>query len=166
VLAAHGIPATDYPRWRVGLLMMLEFIPLAGRIGLLRAWRASLDRHMRAWPRTLDNDPYKAAVDELAGGVQARLGWPVIAAYNEFCAPDVGQAIDQAVARGARRVGVLPTMLVRGNEHTESEILEAVAEARARHPGADLRYAWPFDLDELIGLLATQAVRHAPASRP
>jgi sirohydrochlorin cobaltochelatase len=166
VLAAHGVPATDYPRWRVGLLMLLEFAPLVGRIGVLRAAREALDRHMRQWPRTTDNDPYKAAVDELAAGLQARMRWPVSAGYNEFCAPTVAQAIDEALGRGARRVIVLPTMLVRGNEHTESEIRQAVEQARERHSGADIRYAWPFDPDQLLAMLAGQVSEHTGATEP
>jgi sirohydrochlorin cobaltochelatase len=161
VLAAHGVPAYDYPRWRVGLLMMLEFAPLVGRIGLLRAAREALDRHMRRWPRTTGNDPYKAAVDELAAGLQARSGLPVLAGYNEFCSPTVGEAIDEALAGGAGHVIVLPTMLVRGNEHTESEIRQAVERARQRHSGADIRYAWPFDQDQLLAMLAGQVSAHA-----
>ena len=158
VVAAHGIPATDYPRRRVGLLMALEFSgKLAERLGVLRRWRGALEREVRAWPRTPENDPYKSAVDGLCRGLSVRLGWPVFAGYNEFCAPTVDEALDQAVAAGADRVVVLPTMLVRGNEHTEKEIRDAVARASARYPTIDLRYAWPFQEERLIELLADQA---------
>ncbi len=157
VLAAHGAPPTDYPPMRVGIQMMLEF---AGRkvqrIGLLRAWRERLEREVRMWPRTRDNDPYKAAVDNLAAALALRLGLPVTVAYNEFCAPDIAEAIDRVVAQGARRVIVLPTMLVRGNSHTEQEIQEAVAESAARHPGVPIEYAWPYDQAQLASLLAAQ----------
>lgn len=165
VIAAHGVPAVDYPGWRVGLLMALEFAPMASRIGLLRSWQEALDRHVRDWPRTPESDPYKAAVDELAADLSARTGWPVIAGYNEFCAPTIGQAIDQAVAEGAGRVVVLPTMLVRGNEHTELEIRETVVWAGERHPSVDIRYAWPFDQEHLVGLLAHQVSHHAGETR-
>lgn len=151
VLAAHGVPATDYPAWRVGLLMALEFSgKMVKRIGFLRAWRETLEREVRVWARTPQNDPYKAAVDELAAGLSARLGWPALVGYNEFCAPTVDEAIDRAFADGAGRVIVLPTMLVRGNDRTEREIRKAVDRARERHPAVDLRYAWPFDQEQLI----------------
>jgi len=158
VVAAHGIPATDYPPRRVGLLMALEFSgKLAERVGVLRRWREALEREVRTWPRTPENDPYQAAGDELASRLSARLGWPVLAGYNEFCTPTVDEAIDQVVAHGAQRVVVLPTMLVRGNEHTEKEIRDAVTRATERHPTVDLLYAWPFEEERLIELLAEQA---------
>lgn len=159
VLAAHGVPATDYPPRRVGLLMALEFGgPLVERFGFLRARRAALDREVRAWPRTRENDPYKAAVEDLAARLSARLGWPVLAGYNEFCNPTIGEAIDRAVTGGARRVVVVPTMLVRGNKHAEAEILEIVEQARKRHAarGVEFRYAWPFDAEQLVALLEAQ----------
>lgn len=145
--------------------MALEFAPLVERIGFLRAWRKALDRHVRGWPRTQENDPYKAAVDELAEGLSAQVGCPVTSGYNEFCAPTVGGAIDRAVANGARRVIVLPTMLVRGNEHTEREIHETVIQARERSPDVDIRYAWPFDQQQLIALLAGQVTSHGAEER-
>ncbi len=142
--------------------MALEFSgTVVERVSFLRAWRDALDREVRAWPRTLENDPYKAAVDELASRLTARLGWPVFVGYNEFCVPTIDEAMDRAVAEGAQRVVVLPTMLVRGNEHTELEIREAVTRARKRHPAVDLRYAWPFDQAQLITLLAGQVVAHS-----
>jgi sirohydrochlorin cobaltochelatase len=165
VLAAHGAPATDYPRMRVGLLMMLEFSgKMAEHLPPLRTWRERLASQAAAWPRTPENDPYKAAVDGLAASLSRRLGFPVLAAYNEFCTPPVGQAIDSAIAGGAAEVVVVPTMLVRGNQHTELEILEAVVQARHRHPGAVIHYAWPFEEGLLVSLLAEVVTERLSAS--
>lgn len=165
VLAAHGAPATDYPRMRVGLLMMLEFSgKLAERLPPLRTWRERLAKQAATWPRTPENDPYKAAVDGLAAHLSHRLGCPVLAAYNEFCTPPIGQAIDNAIAGGAAEIVVVPTMLVRGNQHTELEILEAVVQARHRHPGAMIQYAWPFQEGLLVSLLAEVVMAHWSSS--
>lgn len=159
VLAAHGAPATDYPSMRVGLLMMLEFAGRAvERIGALRKWRARLADEVATWPRTAENDPYKAAVDELARQLAFRLGYPVFVAFNEFCIPTVGAAIDQAIAGGAGRLVVVPTMLLRGNQHTELEIQQTVDRARERHPTASIHYAWPFKTESLAALLAETVV--------
>ncbi len=161
VLAAHGAPATDYPRARVGLLMALE---MAGRrlarLPGVQSWRHSLEREVRAWPRTGSNDPYKTAVDELAVALAARINCRVIVGYNEFCAPEVGEALHRAVEEGAKRVLIIPTMLLRGNEHTEAEIAGAVDDARQQHPAVTFVYAWPFDLDRLVSLYADQAVAY------
>jgi len=168
VLAAHGVPAADFPKFRVGFFVMLEFAGRAvERLRFLRAWRDSLDRKIRAWPRTPANDPYKAAVEELAARLSARLGRRVVVAYNEFCDPGIGQAIDGLIEEGTRRLVVVPTMLVRGNSHTEVEIQESVLEAAQRHPAADIRYAWPFDEDGVVSLLKSQVEsRLGPVSRP
>jgi sirohydrochlorin ferrochelatase len=165
VLAAHGAPATDYPPMRVGLLMMLEFAGKAvERIGVLRRWRARLADEVATWPRTAENDPYKAAVEELAEQLALQLGYPVLAAFNEFCVPAIGDAIDQAIAGGAGRLVVVPTMLVRGNQHTELEIQEAVVRARERHSTAAIHYAWPFEKGLLVSLLAEVVATCLPPS--
>jgi len=155
VLAAHGVPARDYPRSRVGLLMALEMSPL-GRLPGMAGVRSRLDAQVRDWPRTPASDPYKAAVDELTGRLEADLGLPVFVGYNEFCAPTIAQALDRAVAAGAERVIVIPTMLLRGNEHTEAEIASAVQDARLRHAQSVFEYAWPFDLENMTALFVTQ----------
>jgi len=160
VLAAHGAPATDYPPLRVGFLMMLEFAKPVERIGFLRAWRDRLDKEMRTWRRTQENDPYKVAVDDLAAQLAARLDCRVIVGYNEFCAPTIDEAIDRVIADGAQRVIVLTTMLVRGNSHTELEIQQTVVHARERHPKADIRYAWRFEQARLVSLFADQVNSH------
>ena len=70
VLAAHGAPATDCPRGTIGMFMALESMPrLVKRFGLLQRLKASLDRKVRFWPRTPDNDPYREGVQALAGVV-------------------------------------------------------------------------------------------------
>jgi sirohydrochlorin cobaltochelatase len=119
----------------------------------LRTWRDALDKKIRRWPRTAENDPYKTAVDELAVKLSARLDLPVVVAHNEFCDPGIAEAIDRSIAEGAGKVIVLPTMLVRGNSHTEVEIHEAVVQAARRHPTIDIQYAWPFDQERVISLL-------------
>lgn len=168
VLAAHGIPAADFPRFRVGLFVMLEFAGRAvERLGVLRAWRDSLDRKIRTWPRTPANDTYKAAVEGLAAKLSARLGRRVVVAYNEFCDPGLGEAIDGLIDAGIRRLVVVPTMLVRGNSHTEIEIRESVLQAARRHPAADIGYAWPFEDEGVVSLLKGQVEnRLGPDSRP
>lgn len=158
VLAAHGAPATDYPRKRVGLLMALEFAGPAAAIGFLRSRKEALAREIRNWPRTGFNDPYKAAVEDLAARLAGKLGWPVDVGYNEFCSPTIDEAIDRAAARDVAVIIVVPTMLLRGNQHTEEEIMGAVTAARQRYPHRIIRYAWPFD-DDLVGELFAAQIR-------
>ena len=160
VIAAHGAPAKDYPLLRTGILMMLDAMQgLANRVGLLRRLERYLDGHVRSWPRTAANDPYKAGVEALAGRIAGRTGLEVIPAYNEFCAPDIGAAIDGAVARGAEEVIVATTMTTRGGEHSETEIREIVVEAQQRHPSVRICYAWPFDPDCVAGLFVDEIGR-------
>ncbi len=147
------------------MLMMLEFAgPRVEQLKPLRLWRERLAQEVITWPRTAENDPYKRAVDDLAARLSARLGCRVIAGYNEFCAPTVDQAIDQAVAQGAQRVIVIPTMLLRGNSHTEHEIYASVIQASERHPSVRIEYAWPFQEDLIASLLAEQVNRHLHSS--
>ncbi|MBH0197829.1 MAG: hypothetical protein HP497_00200 [Nitrospira sp.] len=49
------------------------------------------------------------------------------------------------------------TMLTPGGSHSEVEIPETLARLRPRHPGIDLCYAWPFDLQLVAKTLAEQS---------
>lgn len=160
VLAAHGAPATDYSRAKIGMLMALESMPrLVNRLGLLQKFKTSLDRSVRKWPRTPANDPYREGVDVLAERIAAQTGHEVIAGYLEFCAPDIGACIDEAVGRSADRVIVATTMTTRGGEHSEVEIRDIVAAAQLRHPSAQVLYAWPFAIDRVARLFKDEIAR-------
>jgi sirohydrochlorin cobaltochelatase len=157
VLAAHGAPATDCPRRKIGMLMALESMQgLTRRLSFLRTQQKALDHEVRSWKRTADNDPYKKGVDALAEAIAAHTGFDVLAGYNEFCSPTVGSAIDEAVARGAARVIVATTMTTRGGEHSEIEIRDIVDEAQKRHPNVRICYAWPFDPNRVAQLYSEE----------
>ncbi|MFT3776290.1 MAG: CbiX/SirB N-terminal domain-containing protein [Minicystis sp.] len=113
---------------------------------------------MRAFPRTAENDPYREGLLALAAALRPLLdGAALHVAFNEFCAPTIEDAIATAVAGGARVITVVPSMLTPGGVHSEVEIPEAIAHARARFPEAQIRYAWPFDLQAIARMLAAQA---------
>jgi sirohydrochlorin cobaltochelatase len=160
VIAAHGAPATDCPRSTIGTFMALESMPrLVKRFGFLQRLKASLDRKIRFWPRTPANDPYREGVHVLAHRIAAQTGHEVISGYLEFCAPDIGACIDEAVARGADRVIVVTTMTTRGGEHSEVEIREIVEAAQKRLPAARIVYAWPFDTDRVVRMFTDEIAR-------
>ena len=95
-------------------------------------------------------------MDDLAEGLAIRLGVHVLPKYNEFCAPTVDEAIQSVIDDGANTVFVLPTMLLQGSSHTESEIRTAVSEARRKHPEGRVEYAWPFSQERMVSLFAGQ----------
>lgn len=162
VLAMHGAPPLDYPRQELS-----EFFSLHGRMehatpeqrAGIEARYAELDRKIRAWPRTPANDPFYAGASALAEALAREAGCEVLLGFNEFCAPALAEALDQAAASGAERVVVLTPMMTRGGEHSEKEIPAEVAAAQQRHPGVEFRYAWPLELDAIARFLAGQAAR-------
>jgi sirohydrochlorin cobaltochelatase len=160
VLAAHGTPATDCPRGTIGMFMALESMQrLVKRLGFLQRLKASLDLKVRFWPRTAANDPYREGVDALAQRIADQTGSEVISGYLEFCAPDIGACIDEAVGRGADRVIVASTMTTRGGEHSEVEIREIVEAAQKRHPSTRIVYVWPFDTDRVARMFTDEIAR-------
>ncbi len=168
VLAMHGAPANDFPRRELG-----EFFELHGRMetspaphdpAMIRR-HGELDGMVKRWPRTPRTDPYHAASLELAGALENETGLSVIVGFNEFCAPDLDEALDRAAGDGAERILVLTAMLTRGGEHAERDIALAVERARGRHPGIEIIYAWPFETRAIARFLADQARRFAPGER-
>jgi sirohydrochlorin cobaltochelatase len=159
VLAMHGSPPKDVPRMQVvldvGLHMAMEHGPNWLRRGL-DGYFNRLDTRIRTWPRTAENDPFYAASQELAVALREETGCEVLVGFNEFCAPTLDEALDQAVAQGAERVVVVTPMMTRGGEHAEADIPAAIDAARARHPGVEFVYAWPFDTGDVARFLAQQ----------
>ena len=162
VLAMHGAPPNDYPPHEMaelfGLHARLEHTHGPERVELERR-HAELDAKMRAWPRTPHNDPFWAGTQALAGQLGQATGLRVVVGFNEFCAPDLDQALEQAASSSPDRVIVVTPMMTRGGEHSESDIPAAVQRAQSRHPGLPIVYAWPFDTGEVARFLAAQIAR-------
>jgi sirohydrochlorin cobaltochelatase len=165
VLAMHGVPPNDFPRRE-----MAEFFELHGRMEMSPAGIApdarhryrELERRVRRWPRTSENDPYHAAALELGQALRKETGFGVVVGFNEFCAPDVGEAIGLAAEQSAGRIVVLTTMMTRGGEHAEREIAQAVAKARTEHPAVEIIYAWPFETPAVARFLAEHVRKFIP----
>jgi len=163
VLVMHGEPPRDFPRDALG-----EYFALHERVAsappeqarALRERLEAVEARMRAWPRSEANDPFYAGSVALARALERATGLPVRLAFNEFCAPSVPEALDQAAA-SASRVMVVSPMMTPGGTHAESDIPRAVEAARRRHPGVEFVYAWPYDLDEVAAFLARQLRRYA-----
>jgi sirohydrochlorin cobaltochelatase len=157
LLVGHGGFPKDLPRTMVSELKRLE-AATAGEGDPAEQARAAfetLDRKIRQWPRNPENDPYRVGVEALAKATRERLpGVRVAVAYNEFCAPTVGDAIDVLAGDGVVRLSVLTTMMVAGGSHAAIEIPEALDAARTRHPHLDIEYHWPIPPDRLAALFA------------
>jgi len=161
LLAMHGAPPRDFPEREMAELMglhaRLEHASGPERAALERRYN-ELDAKMRAWPRTPDNDPFHAGTQELAGHLRQVTGLEVIAGFNEFCAPSLDEALDQA-AQDAESVVVVTPMMTRGGEHSEVDIPAAIERARERHPRLAIRYAWPFETGAVAQFLAAHIAR-------
>lgn len=161
ILAMHGAPPKDFSHVELMELMGLHARLERGALpeASLRARHAQLDEKIRRWPRTPENDPFHAASQAMSRALAEETGLDVRVGFNEFCAPTIAEALDAAVAGGAKRVAVITPMLTRGGEHAEEEIPEIVAAARARHPEVNFEYCWPFELQDIARFLAAQVRR-------
>jgi sirohydrochlorin cobaltochelatase len=162
VLAMHGAPPRDFPHNETAEMFGLH-ARLHGARGpeadALARRHDEIEGRMRQWPRTAENDAFWAASHELAGRLEERSGLRVVVGFNEFCNPSIEEAVGLVVAGGAEDVLVMTPMMTRGGEHSEVDIPSAVERAREAHPGVDIRYAWPFDPDEVAEFLVQHARR-------
>lgn len=163
VLVGHGAPPKGFPEEKVAEYLRLERRLRAGDRSV-EATLEELERELREWPRTKENDPYWFHVTELARLLQEMGGYmKVIAAFNEFCSPSVEEAIEEAANLRPETVIVVPTMMIRGGEHSEIEIREIVERAKLRHKDVRIVYAWPFDTSELARFLLRHLSSHQNA---
>jgi sirohydrochlorin cobaltochelatase len=159
LLVGHGAPPKDYPADRVRRVKMLEGERRRKRTPITEEEK-TLDAEVRAWPRTVETDPYQAGIERLAEALRAQSNADVYACYNEFCGPSVEAAIEHLYKKGFRHLRVLPTMFTPGGVHSEEEIPELLEEARTQYADLRIDYVWPFDLSKLAAMmLAEQAGR-------
>lgn len=165
ILVGHGGVPKDCPPELIGEFKRLE----AQSKGKPSPQLAEADAKIRRWPRTPQNDPYKAGLEALAQALRSELKEHAVSeAYNEFCAPSLVEAVETAVAMGSYQITVISTMYTRGGVHSENEIPEILQELQRKHPGIDIRYVWPFDLKAVASMLAGEIRRteSQPILRP
>jgi len=156
ILVGHGGIPKDCPRDLIMKLKKLEGQRRESGIPVSPEER-DLEKRIRRWPRTPQNDPYDAGLRTLASRLEPLLGGALFAvAYNEYCAPTLEEAVADLVRQGANDITVITTMFTPGGSHSEIEIPEILERLRRVHAGATLRYAWPFDLNLVAGMLVEQ----------
>jgi len=163
VLAMHGVPPKDFPRNEMvdlfGLQARLDHPGGGPEHEELQLRHHELDKRLRSWPRTPENDPYHAASHDLAHHLRAETGLQVYVGFNEFCGPSIEEAIDLAVGSGVDRIIALTTMMTSGGDHSEKDIPSALERARLKHHGVEIVYAWPFELPDIAKFLAAHIDR-------
>jgi len=105
--------------------------------------------------------------EEFVAEFAARAGDAYVAvepAHMELAEPTVAEAVDRAVAAGARRVMVMPYFLFPGT-HWERDIPALVAAAAERHPGVEMLVTAPVGLHPSMHTVVRERVeqcaRHA-----
>jgi len=162
VLAMHGVVPRDFPRQELReyfeLSLKAQYSPFSlsePEIGRL----TELERKMRLWPRDEENDPFYFGSLKISRALESLAGCEVILGFNEFCAPSVEEALEEACRRNAETVLVLTPMLTPGGEHAGREIPEAIKKTKAKHPEIRIIYAWPFEPEEIARFLLAKAER-------
>jgi len=159
LLAMHGSPPNDFPPNETvelfNLHARLEHTSAGLQEALLERY-IQLEAKMRAWPRTAENDPFYAGSLELAGHLSRNTENKVILGFNEFCAPSLDEAFDQALETRPEKVVIITPMMTRGGEHSEVDIPAAIQRARERHPETQIVYVWPFDASQVAQFLVSQ----------
>ena len=159
VLAMHGMPPTDFPREELA-----EFSRLHSRLTREpdqaseqdRFRHEGLDKKIRMWPRTPDNDPFFIWSHDVSAALKRALTCEVLVGFNEFCTPTIEAALEAAANLSPSEIVVTTPMMGRGGSHAEREIPEVIATAQKKHPQIVFRYAWPFPSTEIADFLATQ----------
>lgn len=159
ILAMHGAPPNDFPTNET-----IELFNLHARLEhaqerdslALRERYDQLDAKMRAWKRTPKNDPFYAGSLEMADRLREVTQQKVILGFNEFCAPSLDEAFEQAMESSPVKIIVVTPMMTRGGEHSEVDIPAMIKRAEARYPSVAIDYIWPFDPAQVARFLAAQ----------
>ena len=78
------------------------------------------------------------AAREVAAMVQGMTGQEIVeVSFRELHEPNIQQGIDNCVARGAKRILLIPYFLFMG-AHVQHDLPEEIATAQQRHPGLEM----------------------------
>jgi sirohydrochlorin ferrochelatase len=78
------------------------------------------------------------AARDIAAMVQEITGQEIVeVAFRELHEPDIQQGIDNCVARGARKILLIPYFLFMG-AHVQHDLPEEIETAQKRHPGLEM----------------------------
>lgn len=152
LLVAHGSPPKDIPREMLDRLRRLRVL------GREEEELRRLEEAIRKWPRSRENDPYWWSTEMMARKLSKRLGLDVHTAYLEFCSPTVGEKLEELLRKHGLVV-VVPTMVVEGGRHVETDIRKEIESALARAGRGRVVYAFPFRMEDFVELLARQVLR-------
>ncbi|MBX6316508.1 MAG: sirohydrochlorin chelatase, partial [Isosphaeraceae bacterium] len=86
------------------------------------------------------------------------------AGFLEFARPTIGEAIDQLVAQGAKRIVVVPAMLMAAG-HVKNDVPSEIQEGRARYPWVSFHMARALDIHPALLELCQIRYREALAGR-
>ena len=94
----------------------------------------ALEKQIRYWPRTRRNDPFYTASQTMAEQLSADTRCPVILGFAEFCAPDLDEAFDEAVDKGAEQIVVVTPEMSHEGAYPDLDVNQAVDRVKERHP--------------------------------
>jgi len=159
VLAMHGSIPKDFPQEE-----KLEFLKLHSQIDNLpeekrktiQARHDELDEKMRNWPRSVQNDKFHFSSNQIAVSLEKASGSTVMVGYNEFCAPNLTQALEDAVEKAETQVLVITPMMTQGGIHAEFEIPDEIKQVQEKYPDKKISYVWPFDTDDIADFFVKQ----------
>lgn len=154
LLIGHGGIPSDCPKNLIHEFMTLH---KNRKDDIASKQEEELEQKIREWPRSAETDPYQAGLELLADNLRLLLDDSILkTAYNEFCKPSIEQAVKNLVNEGIKEVILITTMLTPGGSHSEKEIPAEVVKLRKEYPNTDIKYAWPFDLTKVAGMMKEQ----------
>ncbi len=105
-----------------------------------------------------------ADLHQLATALRLRGCYEIIeVAFLELAEPTIAQGAARCVARGARRVILLPYFLSAGI-HVRRDLTEAQTRLAEEHPGVEFRLAEPLGLHPLLVEIVAERARAAEES--
>ncbi len=103
--------------------------------------------------------PANDDLHRLAERLSAGAGYPIVeAAFLELAEPDIAEGGGRCVARGARRVLMVPYFLSAG-VHLIRDLTAARDDLKARHPGCEFRLGPPLGPHPILDRLVEERIR-------
>ncbi|AFN74664.1 hypothetical protein MROS_1427 [Melioribacter roseus P3M-2] len=151
IIVGHGAPAKDFPKLKEYFKLHDSHTPEAEEI----------ENELRNWPRNEENDPYWAGFMKIVEIFKSKFQnfHSVHYAFNEMCAPTVGEALKKASEDKPDLILVTSIMFTPGGGHSEKDIPAAIEMFQEEHPEIKIEYAWPYSQESLANFINSHLLR-------
>ncbi|MEO0271272.1 MAG: CbiX/SirB N-terminal domain-containing protein [candidate division WOR-3 bacterium] len=148
IFVGHGSVPYDFPQEKLKKYFFLRSKKMKGELNKEEKKEfLNLERELHYFERNAENDPHYFFHKKLKDEIEKELNIKCYFAFNEFCAPNLEEVIEEIVKNeNNSEIFIVPTMFT-GGHHTDEEIKEEIEKIKEKFKNLRIKYLYPFNFE-------------------